>query len=1413
MSKGIIDAIAGGLMVAAGAALTVVTGGIAAAISPYLIQAGAGLVLSGIGTMLTGNVHGFATTERNPIAPWQIVLGQTRVGGTLIYVTEFGNNNRFLDMIIVLAAHPSFSVDTLKFDGQRVTISQTNNTSYSPATNDDYNIPSTSDIVRLPTPQGNCNVATVSNVKDIPSLLDGDYVVIQGVEPSNTLLNGRVQVFDVFHDLVTGKLQFSYLSGGPPTSGSGSVPVTASGQVKTQWQNYANNVYIESINDGIGIPEYLANPFILGTSPLWPGGNIVELGPWAPFNRHRVGPPNNPTSFTPTTLGDTFYGQLYGTPLQGDYGNIIQNAGEGVGGVNPWSANCSLVGYTAVMLRLQYDSNYFPAGIPQVTFIMRGKADISDPRTSPPTVGFTRNAALLIADYLQNTLWGFNALSTEIDQAALIAAANVCDEQVDVAVPLTSPYTTENRYMLNGHFDCSMRRGEVLQNLLTSCAGRITYTNGMFQIWPAAWYGSSPTVFTDTWMKQNMAGPIRWRSSVIIRNRYNGVRGTYISPSNNWNAADFPYYAQDENHGYNDGPPEYQYDQNLANDEGQRRWKSIQLPFTIGSNMAQRLAKIELLRSIWMGTGTFPMNMAGYQIAPLDILQVSLDYFGWTSKYLEVAATRFKIEKNSDKVILLGTEIDVQETDPSIYDWALIEDLTPQGYAIPGVPNAVYTPDPPSNLNIAGGILTWTAPNDAYVVTIAGRYMAVQSPPGLWISLGQVPVSVTQMELPGLEDGVTYIVELQSINGAGVTSQWVSIITVGEPEFQWAPYQVQALSSDALFPNEWTFGLSQAYTPTSGTDWLAVATVTGVQPINQFIANSTAPVIALGNVFVSSTGGSIPGGSTVYLAIGALDAGGNPVPGSIILSVAIPSGTNTNSITLGDAYATITGTFVTNPTDGVPLTIAGNTYVFQDTVTLSNGVLIGSSLAASIANLYAAINTAGGSCAATASTATTITCTAVAAGTAGNSLTATGIATWSNTGSFAGGASIAWPLVPGLTTYVIFASLNEEDLICAQATGALTQVGSPPTAYTPTTGLSLPGPLARSTWGYPYPSTAKVRVKGALLIHGGVEGAEVDAVSNVGSYTILAGECADIYASPPVDNWVGRVLAIIGRNNGAGPYASFNITGFDAYTGLFTLSEDPVAAGVEVGDALVVCTLGVDNSGNPYVITDPGLSNAQDEPTPHTGLTPDDPALLGATVLVIKGTSRGLSAHITGNGATSLTLDAPIPIDSTSVWIVMGSTWLYQNDSVPIANSIYTLPVAIPMTVSNAVGGSVLVACFTVDDEGNESFLADAPVRMVFIWGAGMAEVLVGSTGSPPATEYQMLSTDQVVEVDASGGPFTVILPDISVVRNSPRFITKVDSSANIVTIQGYNGQTVGYLTTYTLKNQGDAAELLPTGS
>lgn len=826
MSKGIIETIAGGLEIAGGIALEVLSAGGSTPLSSFLITSGAGLVLSGIGTMLTkGPVQGFATTTRNPIAPWEVIYGRARVGGTIVYLAEFGDSNKYLDMVIVLAAHQCESVDEVLFDNQRLQIGA-NNTSFTPV-QQNLNINNTTDITRVG------NVVTVQNVTDIPLLTDGDRLLIEGVHPVSLGLNGIFPVFQVIHNSPPGTVQFSYLCGGlaiPPAT------ISESGRVHTQWQDYKKNVYVESIGDS---------------------GSYNRLG-------HQQ------------TLGETFVGMTNGTPHQGDPTNLTQNDANGN---NPWTNFCSLVGMTAVHIRLEYDSSLFPGGIPQISFLVRGKNDIQDPRTSPPTRAYTENSALCIADYLSQPVWGFKAdFNSEIDIPQLIAAANICDEGVGLAFPLTSPLTTEPRYTCCGHFNVSVKRGEVLQNLLTSCAGRVTYIGGKFGIWPAAWTGSS-LALSDDWVKTNAAGAIRWRSSVSISNLYNGVKGTYISPVNNWQSSDFPRYAQDADHGYNDGDPGDEYDLNLENDGGDRRWKDIQLPFTISCPTAQRLAKIELMRIRQQGTGTFLLNMAGYQIAPLDLLSMTFGYFGWTGKYLEVQATRFKLDRQSSEggeAVLIGTEIDVQETDPSVYDWELIEELSPQGYQHPGVPNSVFTPDPPSNLVIAVDqgvtVLRWTAPLDAYVTRIEGQYRIIASPEGIWVALPTVAVTVTQISLAPLLDSGEYEIQLRSVNGAGVSSDWVTLNFVPEPFQQKIHPNIETPNAaDPLFDaTDLTFGLSQVYTLGKDNKYSVDLIVKTQLPVDSPIPGSIAPVVGTAAA-VSAMGGVLTPGAQYIISIACYD--------------------------------------------------------------------------------------------------------------------------------------------------------------------------------------------------------------------------------------------------------------------------------------------------------------------------------------------------------------------------------------------------------------------------------------------------------------------------------------------------------------------------------------------------------------
>jgi hypothetical protein len=163
-----------------------------------------------------------------------------------------------------------------------------------------------------------------------------------------------------------GSLTFTYICGGS------NVSIGAQGTVKSSWVDYGRHVYVETM---------------LGNQ----------------------------------TLGTTFVGMTTGTPNQGDTGDLQKPSS------NPWTSNCSLVGRTAVFIRLHYDGKVFGSGVPETSFLVHGKNDIYDPRTG--THAYSENPALIIADYMTNADYGYRCqYGTEINVSDLITDANICDE-------------------------------------------------------------------------------------------------------------------------------------------------------------------------------------------------------------------------------------------------------------------------------------------------------------------------------------------------------------------------------------------------------------------------------------------------------------------------------------------------------------------------------------------------------------------------------------------------------------------------------------------------------------------------------------------------------------------------------------------------------------------------------------------------------------------------------------------------------------------------------------------------------------------------------------------------------------------------------------------------------------------------
>jgi hypothetical protein len=503
----------------------------------------------------------------------------------------------------------------------------------------------------------------------------------------------------------------------------------------------------------------------------------------------------------------------------------------------------------------------------------------------------------------------------------------------------------------------------------------------------------------------------------------------------------------------------------------------------------------------------------------------------------------------------------------------------------------------------------------------------------------------------------------------------------------WAPYQVQAQATDALFPGESTFDTDQTYVSMADGSVLANLVVTGKMPVNEFSATGAgAPGIGL--ISQSATGGSLPANSTLRVAVCALDSNGLPsAPSNIAIIGTSASGTDT-------------------------FTLAG----------------------------------------------------------------------------------ITWPAVAGLVSYVLFVA-TQDDLICAQATGALT--AGPNNTYTPGS-ITFSGPLARSTWALPSPYVAKVRVKAKLLIHSGIMGMPVSSVPAANQI------CCTWLIGTSSLSLVGRVVSIIGRPESSTPFLSFTITACDYATGTLTFSQPCVVAGhpelsIQVNDVFCVrFKADAPNTANPTQITDSGCQNIEYP----AGMTPG--AEVGNILRVIQGTGRGQLRKITGNTATQLSWDLPLALDETSVWIVEAPTWEYQGDSPAIDNANPLAAATVTIPTQNFLNQSMLLSGFTVDVNGNESPDGDNPIREDWIFGAQATRTITAN--------YTLQPTDGVLLCDTTAGNLTVTVPDMSGLANQVFWIQKTSGDANAVTVQCTGPDTIAGQSSVVLAAQWAFVQLKITG-
>lgn len=405
-------------------------------------------------------------------------------------------------------------------------------------------------------------------------------------------------------------------------------------------------------------------------------------------------------------------------------------------------------GIACLVSRLIYDADTFPQGIPNLTVVVRGKK-VFDPRTS--TTAYSNNPALCIRDYLLDTRFGLGALASEINEQSFEDAADICDEDVNLAEG-----GTEKRYTMNGAFSSGEKPKDVLAKMLTSCGGKLVYIGGKWTLRVAAY--RQPTVTLD---ENDIIGAIRVQASQSRRDIFNAVKGVYSEPGNLYQPSSFPPYT---NRTY-----ELQ-DKELI-------FKDVQFPFTTSAATCQRLAKIDLETARQQISVMVTCRLSAFALQPGDTVNLNFERYGWVNKVFEVYGWTFSISESGGAMAPM-VDLILRETAAGVYDWNSGEQTK-----IDLAPNT-QLPDP-FNLTAPGLAIT-----DELVVvaeevftklvvrltgqnTFQDKYEVEARIVGAtdYTNLGQA--SGNRFELPNVVDGATYEVRARSFNSFGVRSPYV----------------------------------------------------------------------------------------------------------------------------------------------------------------------------------------------------------------------------------------------------------------------------------------------------------------------------------------------------------------------------------------------------------------------------------------------------------------------------------------------------------------------------------------------------------------------------------------------------------------------------------------------------------------
>jgi hypothetical protein len=297
-----------------------------------------------------------------------------------------------------------------------------------------------------------------------------------------------------------------------------------------------------------------------------------------------------------------------------------------------WTTEHRLRGIAYMYVRLKFDADAFPNGIPVITATVKGKK-LYDPRTG--STAWSDNPALCLRDYLTSK-YGLEENTVNIDDTLVSSAANVCDQ--------TNTLASTTRYTCNGAFTTASTPYDMLSELLKSMGGSMWYAQGKWRMKPAYWTAPVMDLSEDDLRSSISVGTRHSR-----RDNFNVIKGTFRGEESNWQTTDYPQVTSSAF---------------LIADNNQESVADVDLAFTDNSIEARRLALISLERNRQQLTVNASFSLKTLELQVGDNIRLTNSRFGWTNKEFEVVSWSFGLTDGLD----LQTQMTLRRTAESVFD-------------------------------------------------------------------------------------------------------------------------------------------------------------------------------------------------------------------------------------------------------------------------------------------------------------------------------------------------------------------------------------------------------------------------------------------------------------------------------------------------------------------------------------------------------------------------------------------------------------------------------------------------------------------------------------------------------------------------------------------------------------------------